>query len=181
MTRVLVIAYGNPLRSDDGIAWHVADKLSSQLPSTAQIMRVHQLTPELAEDMSRAELVVFLDASARGQPGDVSCEAVSVESGKSNFSHYLAPQEMLGVCERLYAAKPNAFLISVSGEIFDHGPECSVSAVRAVPLVLEKVSGLMRQLEQESEMHAPLACNIAEQPRSGPVTTCGVDSPCPWS
>src|SRR5215471_13501794 len=92
MADVLVIACGNPLRCDDGVAWHAADRLRSRLPSTAQIMCVHQLTPELAEDISRADLVVFLDASKQGQPGAVRCQTISAESGEINVFHHLKPQ-----------------------------------------------------------------------------------------
>src|SRR5262249_40536336 len=118
--------------------------LRSKLPSSTQIMCVHQLTPELAEDISRAELVVFLDATNHGQPGAVRCDPVSAEPGEINFSHHLAPQEILGFCNRLYSTKPNAFLISVAGEKFDHGQNFSASAVCAIPLVLEKLSELLR-------------------------------------
>src|SRR5215471_11241439 len=107
MEPILVIAYGNPLRSDDAIAWRAVEKLRNQLPSSVETMCVHQLTPELAEDISRADLVVFLDASSHGQPGAVRCQTISAESGEINVFHHLKPQEILGLCNRLYSAKPN--------------------------------------------------------------------------
>ena len=61
---VLVIGYGNALRTDDGIGWHVAERLAddARLDGVMVIQR-HQLTPELALDISRADLVVLIDAS----------------------------------------------------------------------------------------------------------------------
>ena len=62
--RTLIIGYGNPLRGDDGVGWEVASRLAATIPEeAAHIMTVHQLTPELAESVSEAELVIFIDAS----------------------------------------------------------------------------------------------------------------------
>jgi hydrogenase maturation protease len=145
MERVLVVAFGNPLRCDDGIAWQAAEELRRTLPF-ADIVCVHQLTPELAERASRADLVVFLDAAANGIPGKVSCQAVSSEPAEVHFSHHLAPGEILALCDRLYATKPRGFLISVHGECFDHGQELSPAAVKAIPQVVAKVSEAVRRL-----------------------------------
>lgn len=63
MAHTLIIGYGNPLRGDDGLGWHVAQRLAAVLPQhRARIEVCHQLTPELAEPISRADLVIFIDA-----------------------------------------------------------------------------------------------------------------------
>jgi len=161
MKHLLLIAYGNPLRSDDGIAWRAAEELRYRLPSTTRIVCVHQLTPELAEDISLADLVVFLDASTHGQPGVPRCQAVCAESREINFQHHFSPQEILGFCDRLYSAKPSAFLISLPGEKFDHGQEFSQSAVRAVPFVVEEVFRLMKRMRRNVQRKAA-QCSISK-------------------
>jgi len=143
MERVLVIAYGNPLRSDDGIAWQAAEKLRQELPDIAGIICVHQLTPELAEEVALADLVIFLDASRNGEAGSIRSDAVFAQPGELRFSHHLAPAEVLDLCARLYSAKPQAFLISAHGQCFDHGHELSQLAVLAVPEVVAEVSRLI--------------------------------------
>jgi hydrogenase maturation protease len=142
MENILVIAYGNPLRCDDGIAWHAAGELKRVLPSSAQVICVHQLTPELAESAGRAELVIFLDAAANGKPGNVVCQPLKAEKGEPRFSHHLTPEGILAVCERLYAAKPRGFLLTLHGKRFEHGEEFSPAAVHAVPRVVELVTNL---------------------------------------
>lgn len=156
MEPVLVIAYGNPLRSDDGVAWQAANELRRDFHSTARIMCVHQLTPELAEDIRHADLVVFLDASRNGPPGTVRCEAVLAHPREHYFSHHLAPADLVALCDRLYSVKPRAFLISVSGERFDHGQQLSARAVKSVPVVVEQVSKLIDKVRDESEMQPSL-------------------------
>jgi hydrogenase maturation protease len=151
MEHVLVIAYGNPLRCDDGIAWQAAEQLRRTLPF-ADIVCVHQLTPELADRASRADTVLFLDAADNGIPGKVSCQAVSSQSAEVHFSHHLGPGEILALCDRLYAGKPCGFLISIHGERFDHGQELSPAAVKAVPQVVAKVSEVVRRLSDARAM-----------------------------
>ena len=52
---VLVIGYGNALRTDDGFGWHAAGRLAADPRlDGAEILQLHQLTPELALDISRA-------------------------------------------------------------------------------------------------------------------------------
>jgi hydrogenase maturation protease len=139
---ILVIAYGNPLRCDDGIAWHAAEELKRVLPSSAQVICVHQLTPELAESASRAELVIFLDAATNGKPGDVVCQPLKAEKGEPRFSHHHTPQGILAVCEQLYSANPRCFLLTLHGKRFEHGDVFSPAAVHAVARAVELVTNL---------------------------------------
>src|SRR5215472_4005839 len=75
MPRVLIIGYGNPLRADDGVGWRMACRLGELVRDEPfEVLAVHQLTPELAEPISRAELVIFVDASHNGLPGSWKCE-----------------------------------------------------------------------------------------------------------
>jgi hydrogenase maturation protease len=41
----LLIGIGNPLRSDDGLGWAVAEQLSQDGDTDCNIHTVHQLTP----------------------------------------------------------------------------------------------------------------------------------------
>jgi hydrogenase maturation protease len=82
---VLIIGYGNPLRSDDGVGWQAAELLTDDPRlADAQILACHQLTPELAEDVSRAGFVVLIDASTEpGVPGSVETRTTSTRAAFS--------------------------------------------------------------------------------------------------
>ena len=153
--RVLVIAYGNPLRCDDGVAWQAAEEIRRKLPSLAEVVCVHQLAPELAEEISRAGTVIFLDATGNGDPGKVVCQAVSEDPAQSRFSHHLAPAQVLALCDQLYQAKPRGFLISISGECFDHGEGLSPAAINALPQSVAVVSDLVRRLKSSGDLCEP--------------------------
>src|SRR5262245_29107852 len=83
--RVLIIGYGNPLRADDGVGWQAARHLAELLrDEPIEILALHQLTPELAEPISRADLIIFIDASNEGQPGSWKCERLEVNTTPGN-------------------------------------------------------------------------------------------------
>ncbi len=69
---VLVIGYGNSLRADDGAGPRVAELLEADPRlGGAVIVAVHQLSPELADDLRSAGLVVLVDATTDAAPGAV--------------------------------------------------------------------------------------------------------------
>jgi hydrogenase maturation protease len=139
MARVLIIGYGNPLRGDDGLGWHAAEALRSRLPE-AEILTVHQLTPELAEDASRAELVVFLDAGEGGTPGEWR-ETPVVEEPETTqaFTHHVTPASLLSAARQLYGRAPQACLFSMTGESFDYREGLSETVNAALPAMLDAV------------------------------------------
>ena len=59
---ILVIGYGNTLRSDDGVGPRVAMAVASREWPGFNAIAVQQLTPELAEPLAAAELAIFVDA-----------------------------------------------------------------------------------------------------------------------
>ncbi len=144
--RVLVIAYGNPLRCDDGVAWQAAEEIRRTLQPPAEIICVHQLTPELAEEASRVDTVIFMDATRQGDPGSVRCQAVAPDSTAVRFSHHLGPAQVLALCAQLYGARPRGFLISISAEYFDHGSELSPAAINAIPQSVALVNDVVRRI-----------------------------------
>ena len=109
---VLVIAWGNPLREDDGVAWHVLEGLRGLPPRpwlpALHLRHAHQLTPEMAECISRAAGVVFVDARRDGAPGEVRCEPVAPAAGSNPLAHSVSPQTLLLYAERLYGRAPQA-------------------------------------------------------------------------
>lgn len=148
MPRVLIIAYGNPLRSDDGVAWRAADELEKQITGgDVEVRRCHQLSPELAESASRFEGVIFIDAAAagEGQPGEVRCAPIGLPEGRV-FSHHLSPASLIALARQLYGATPRGFSVTLTGKCFDHGEALSAAVAAALPALVARVQVLVRQL-----------------------------------
>lgn len=145
MPRSLVIAIGNPLRSDDAVAWHVAEELSRHPSTDVEILTVHQLTPDLAESLSQASRAVFFDASAEIPAGEIRCEELipDGDSAEMRYSHHASPVALLAMARSLYGVRPSAFLVTCGGKNFEHGESLSDEVARAVPNVVAKVRELI--------------------------------------
>ena len=139
MPRVLIIGYGNPLRADDGLGWRAAEQLREAAPPDTEVLTVHQLTPELAEDASRAELVVFIDAGEGGTPGSWKREEIAPDAGGQPFTHHVTPASLVSAAGTLYGRAPRAVLFSMAGESFEFGEGLSPRVAAALPEMLEEV------------------------------------------
>jgi hydrogenase maturation protease len=146
MNRALVLACGNDLRGDDGAALQIAKCLRNGLcePETC-FCAEHQWTPELAEPISKAELVIFLDASASLSPGEIACRQLQPASGApSSFTHETSPEALLSLADALYGIRPaRAFLVTVGGASFDLGQGLSQPVRQAIPQAIEQVKALL--------------------------------------
>jgi hydrogenase maturation protease len=150
MPRVLIVAYGNPLRSDDGVAWRAAHALEGKFSaSEVEILRLHQLAPELAEQASRSQYILFIDAASvpSSVPGEIRVEEIRSENDRNHetrFTHVLSPQAVLALAASLYHAKPRALLVTVTGENFDHGDDLSSPVSAALPVLADRIEALVQ-------------------------------------
>lgn len=140
MPGTLIIGYGNPLRGDDGLGRRAAESLRELALPGVTILAVHQLAPELAEDISRAELVVFIDAREGGLPGEWSAEPVAPgpECAQA-FTHEVSPASLIGAARLLYGRAPEGVLFSMTGESFDYREGLSKTVLTALPEMLEAI------------------------------------------
>jgi len=146
---IIIIAYGNPLRSDDGVAWRAADELEKKFPGgDVEILRTHQLAPELADAVSRTEAVIFIDAAGdgAGHPGEVRCAPVGPPEGPVRFSHQLSPSSVIALARQLFGAAPRAFSVTLTGECFDHGEALSPAVAAALPSLVTRIEALIQYL-----------------------------------
>jgi hydrogenase maturation protease len=146
MGGILVIGYGNPLRGDDGLGWHAASRLAGELEGTgAEVLVLHQLAPEVAQDLSRAALAVFIDAGCEGTPGELRVSEVLPDASQpGSFSHQVNPAVLLALAAQLYGSAPRAWMVSVVGEAFGHGENLSPRIGEMLPAVCARVREVIR-------------------------------------
>lgn len=142
----LVIGYGNPLRADDGFGWQVAKQLAATLPAeTATVLTLHQLTPELANEITRATLVVFVDVHADGEPGKLVVRTLFQDADQpAAFSHDVDAQAVLALAQTLYGVCPPAVMVSVGGGDFGYGVGLSPAVAATIPDVLAHVIDIIK-------------------------------------
>ena len=139
---MLVICIGNTLRCDDGFAWHVADELVRQGDETLHVLKVLQLTPELAETINEAALIIFVDAAAHGEPGTLTCDPVASSESDLRYSHDFTPATLIQMAKTIYGKQPKAFLVCAAGKVFEHGESLSPEVASAVPAAVARVRGI---------------------------------------
>jgi hydrogenase maturation protease len=143
--RTLIIGFGNPLRSDDGFGWHAARALAESLDNPdVEVITCHQLTPELAERLSRCAVAVFLDAECEGTPGEIHHrELVPERLSPQAFTHTCTPAGLLASAEHLYGHRPRAYAITVTAQTFDFGEALSPVVAAALPKAVRQVGKLV--------------------------------------
>ena len=129
--KILVCGYGNPFRTDDGVGHILAEDLERVLGERGEETELsleHQLLPELAEDFSRFDLLIFCDARVPSDDGgDVEgyrIEEIAPDPHLEGLNiHSVGPGWLLALAQSLGKGVPPSVLISVEGESFDFGDE----------------------------------------------------------
>ncbi len=121
----LLVAVGNPLRGDDGVAHRVLELL----PEAQQVLQMsrHQLTPEMAEDVAAASEVYFIDADAAAT--EAAIEPLAPAAGTAYApAHIFAPSRLVALAIDLYGWKGRAFLCRTPAVDFSPGMRLSALA-----------------------------------------------------
>jgi len=147
---ILIIAYGNSLRRDDGAGLILGRILEGALRErglAVSRIAVHQLTPDLALSVAGDEVaaVVFVDtrvATAGDEQTGLQVRSLSSEGHAQSLGHHLGASTVMTYARLLYDKSPPAWLLTVPGADFDHGEGLSEVAQRA----LNTLPSLLQQL-----------------------------------
>ncbi len=130
-THLLVIGYGNELRRDDGLGPKTASAIEAMKLPSVRVLCVHQLTPELAEPISQATTVVFVDAALQTE---LKVQRLSPAEHHQLRAHRSDPAGLLTLARDLYNKSPRAWWITAPaydlnfGEGLSSGGEASLRA-----------------------------------------------------
>lgn len=146
---VLVIGYGNSLRTDDGAGWHAAMRLADDPRlAGARVLARHQLTPELAADVARASLAIFIDARQDGSdPGSIVVQPLEPSDRPTAWTHHAGPATILGLARALYVSAPPAVLVSIAVACLDVGDRLSPRLQTRLPSIVNTIARLVQQYE----------------------------------
>lgn len=140
MIRLLIIGFGNPLRSDDALGWHIAQELlRGPIPADVRVIAAQQLTPEMSEVASRTEEILFVDAARQGEAGRLICEQLEPAASSARHTHDLSPAMVLGLAKALYGRSPGAHLLTVAGGSFETGEAMSPAVLAAIPALMQRI------------------------------------------
>lgn len=140
---VVVIGYGNTLRSDDGAGQWVATVVQDwQLPQVRSVA-VHQLTPELAAELATAQMVIFVDAYPESSTVQVHPLTDEVAETTHRLGHTSNPRSLLHLAKTLYRATLTAWWVLIPAVNFDFGEKFSPTTEAGVAVALEKIKQLI--------------------------------------
>jgi hydrogenase maturation protease len=152
-TRCLILACGNTLRGDDGVGPWLAQWAESHFASdpAVRVLWRQQWTPELAEDIAAAKLVLFIDCSVDSPPGQVTLTPIAPATTLTGLAtHHLGAPELLTLAYELFHASPSsAQLLTIGAASMELSENLSPAVSAALPRacrLLDKAS--MRLLVQ---------------------------------
>ncbi|MGA3286042.1 MAG: hydrogenase maturation protease [Bacteroidota bacterium] len=131
MNKVLVIGYGNTLRGDDAAGIRAAELIAKRRPEI-ECVCMHQLMPELAEQIAESDIVIFFDADVNVTQPNVRLAVPSVEDDQPR-THFISPESLLHLSQQLYQRMPlKAYVIGIPASQFEFSEELSESTKKAV-------------------------------------------------
>jgi len=135
--RCLILACGNTLRGDDGVGLWLAEWAEQRFRDQAgvRVLADHQWTPELAEDVARAESVLFIDCSLASPPGAINfTPAEPADSNRIQGTHHLDAAQLLALARDLYGSLPRgAQQLTVGAGSTGLGERFSPAVTAALP------------------------------------------------
>ena len=144
MKPLLLIGYGNPLRQDDGLGWHIALAIEALDLPGLQVLAAQQLSLELAAPIAMAKAVVFVDAAYGIAPlalKPLHHNPLAPDPAPQAFSHQLTPQALLVLAGELYGHQPAALQLLVPAQWDGHGEGFSPCAAAALPTAMALLVG----------------------------------------
>lgn len=135
---LLVIGYGNTLRSDDGVGPRLAEAVEALALPGIRTLSCSLLTPELADPVSRARTVIFVDASVDAARG-VRLRALLPADSAQILAHAMDPRTILALARDIFGHAPEAWWLTIPAKNLGIGEELSVKAKRGLAKAMERI------------------------------------------
>jgi hydrogenase maturation protease len=143
ITRCLILACGNTLRSDDGIGPHLAEWAEQHYRDapSIRVISCHQWTPDPAEDLAHAEFALFIDCTIDAPPGSIQLREVHPSPpAPAPNTHHLGASELLALALELYGSAPrSAQLLTIGAASLELGETFSPEIAEAIPEACRRI------------------------------------------
>lgn len=139
MSRILVLAWGNPSRGDDALGPLFAQRAEALVAGTPHAFEFaidFQLSPEHAADLLDRDAVLFVDASVAGPP-PFRFGPVAAAHDRTFTSHAMSPAAILSTYSDAFGREPPpAFVLAIRGSRFELGEPPGADANRHLDAAL---------------------------------------------
>jgi len=147
---LLLVGYGNTLRSDDGVGPKVVEAIAALKLAGVETLICDLLTPEVADPISHAETVVIVDAAIDGS-AEVQLRRLSPADSAQIMAHAADPRTVLALARDVFGHTPAAWWLTIPVKDIGIGEHFSDLACKGVGRAIQKILDLQR------------ACNKADQ------------------
>ena len=138
----LVIGYGNTLRSDDGAGPRVAEAVAAMNYPGVRVLICPLLTPELADPISQARAVLFVDAAV-DSPREVRLRPLEPAESGQIMTHAADPGALLALARDVFGQAPEAWWLTIPAVKFDFSSEFSPVAEQGMAGALDKIRAIL--------------------------------------
>jgi hydrogenase maturation protease len=152
--RLLVIGYGNTLRGDDGAGPKVAELIAGLNLQGVETLACDLLTPELADPISEAESIIFVDAALTA-PHKVELCPIKAADSSQIMAHAADPRTLLAVARDVFGRVPRSWLLRIPIENLGIGEGFSPTARKGVQEAVEMICGLVATREHQPQGDEP--------------------------
>jgi hydrogenase maturation protease len=162
---ILVIGYGNSLRSDDGAGCRVSDIVATWDLPHVRSLTVHQLTPELAEPISQSELAIFIDAfvgdnelSSKRKKSTPVLQVQRIAVSKqlnspalADLGHISDPRSLLLLAQQVYGEVPVAYSLLLPAVNWGFGEQLSAVTLKSIDQAVDFLRKLCTKLVSSNQ------------------------------
>lgn len=144
--QILIIGYGNTLRNDDGAGPFVAGELNRKYGNKINIIETHQLLPEIAENISKHKIIIFIDAFISDKNYEVIVEKIELQNNYFSFSHIYSAETLMSISKELYNTNAEAYIIKIPAVDFNFGDKLSEVTKTKCFEAIKKIENLIEQI-----------------------------------
>jgi len=153
VTRLVVLAWGNPSRGDDALGpefLRLAAAIDVAAAHRVEFVTDFQLQPEHCTDLVGRDLALFVDASVAAPP-PFAFGSVAPARDHSFTSHAMSPGALLAAYGDAFGlSPPPAFLLAIRGERCELGEPIGASARENLRQALELYRRLVGDMNPAS-------------------------------
>ncbi len=135
---LLIIGYGNTLRSDDGVGPRVAEAVVALNLPNVQTLACALLTPELADPIARAGAVIFVDAAVDA-PREVQLRPLAPAESSQVMAHAADPRTLLALARDVFGRTPRAWWLTIPIENTGVGEDLTCFAQEGMREAIEMI------------------------------------------
>ncbi|MCL1927027.1 MAG: hydrogenase maturation protease [Syntrophorhabdaceae bacterium] len=143
--KILVIGYGNPGRSDDGLGPALAERLEALAIPGVTVEADYQLSIEHAAMVAEYDVVVFADADS-SCPEPFYLKPVVAKHIVEFTSHSVPPEEILHIAHSCFNASPQGYVLGMRAQVLEPFSEgLSPAAQEVLEAALERLLGFVSE------------------------------------